>query len=121
MQRVVHLCTEDLRLVFRQDGDSGSKRVMPTPGSQMMLLDKWKNLQDCSGITVFTLASTRKLKSHILNECLSNIPPGGGTNRNKQLHCSLNALFTRCKIGVRLAYALLTISIHALKEVVVGE
>ena len=118
MQRVVHLCTEDLRLV---DGDSGSKRVMPTPGSQMMLLDKWKNLQDCSGRTVFTsetLASTRKLKSHILNECLSNIPPGGGTNRNKQLHCSLNLLFTRCKIGVRLAYAL---SIHALKEVVVGE
>ena len=60
-----------------------------------------------------TLSAAQKLKKHILSGCLCNIPPGGGTNRNERLHCTLNGLFTWCKLGVLLAYALLTISIHA--------
>ena len=44
---LVHQCTEDLRLVFREDGDSEPKRYLHTPGPDKMLqkfegfLDKW--------------------------------------------------------------------------------
>lgn len=119
---LLHQCTQDLRLVFREDGDSEPKRFLDTPGPDKMLqkfqnfLDKWKDAKDLNGKLVFTsdtLAAAQKLKKHILNGCLCNIPPGGGTNGNERLHFTLNGLFTQCKLGILLSYALLTISIHA--------
>ena len=52
-------CTEDLRLVFREDGDSERKRSLPTPDSERMLLklerfvEKWKDVKDSSGRSNF--------------------------------------------------------------------
>ena len=117
-----HQCRQDLQLVFRKDGDSGTKRMETTPEPGVIntklenFASKWKDIEDQHGKKVFssdTLDAVRKLKEHILLGCLSNIPPGGGTNRNERLHHHLNSLFTRTKVGVLLAYALLTIVIHA--------
>ena len=71
------------------------QRGLPTPDSEKMLLklerfvEKWKDVKDSSGRSIFTtetVPATQRLRRHILNECLSNIPPGGGTNKNKRLH-----------------------------------
>ena len=79
-------------------------------------LSKWKDSKDREGRNVFTpdtAEAIRKLKHHISLGCLSDIPPGGGTNRNERLHHHLNSLFSRTKIGVLLAYALLTIAYNS--------
>lgn len=119
---LIHQCMDDLQLVFREDGDSGKKRLSPTPGSNVIMcklesfIEKWKDVQDSNGRKIFmpeTLQANRKLKQHISSGCLSNIPPGGGTNRNERLHHHLNGLFTRSKIGILLAYSLRTIILHA--------
>ena len=76
----------------------------------------WRDAKDNNGRKVFTddtFEAARKLQHHISSECLSNIPPGGGTNRNECLHKQLNSLFTRSKMGILLAYALLTIILYA--------
>ena len=115
-------CIEDLQLVFRQNGDSSKKRMLATPKPEEIttkiehFLTKWKDSKDREGRNVFTpdtADAIRKLKHHISLGCLSDIPPGGGTNRNKRLHHHLNSLFSRTKIGILLAYALLTIVLHA--------
>ena len=88
---LLHECLQNLRLVFRQDGDSEKKRMADTPGPDVMLykldrfVEKWKSVKDCNGRSIFTsdtLGATEKLKHHISSGCLSNIPPGAGTNRN---------------------------------------
>lgn len=117
-----HQCRQDLQLVFRKDGDRAPKRSEATPEPDVIntkldkFVSKWKDIEDQHGKKVFssdTLEAVRKLKEHISFGCLSNIPPGGGTNRNERLHHHLNSHFTRTKMGVLLAYALLTIVIHA--------
>ena len=45
--------------------------------------------------------------------CLSDIPVGAVTNRNEQLHQHLGSYFNRSKIGVLLAYALLSVILHS--------
>ena len=119
---LIHQCTDDLRLVFRRDGDTGKQRMESTPEPDVMSLklenfvSRWKDTEDGSGKKVFTpptFDAVRKLREHISAGCLSNIPPGGGTNRNERLHHHINSLFTRTKVGVLSAYALLTIVIHA--------
>ena len=73
-------------------------------------------MEDSDGRKLFsseTLDAARKLHHHIAAGCLSDIPQGGGTNRNECLHRNLNALFTRTKMGTLLAYALLTMILHA--------
>ena len=98
-----HSCIEELRLVFRKDGDSGKNRMLDTPEPDIIkhkldsFENKWKYVKDHHEIAVFTSKTTeaiRKLHSHISFGCLSNIPPGGGTNRNERLHLHLNSLFT---------------------------
>ena len=49
---------------------------------------------------------------HIVQGCLSHIPPGVGTNRNENLHRCINPFFSRCRMGIPLAVALLTILFH---------
>ena len=119
---LIHQCMEDLQLVFRKDGDSGKRRMEPTPDPSIikrkldLFIDKWKDVTDGSGRKVFTpetLEARRKLQHHISAGCLSNIAPGGGTNRNERLHHHINSLFTRCKMGILLAYSLLTIILYA--------
>ena len=51
------------------------------------------------------------IRVHISKGCLSGIPPGCGTNRNENLH-KINPFFSRCRIAIPLALALLTILFH---------
>ena len=75
-------------------------------------VDKWKNAKDEHGILLFkqdTIHAISNLKVHIMAGCLSDIPPGGGTNRNERFHSHINSFFNRSRIGILLAYALLTV------------
>ena len=52
------------------------------------------------------------LRLHITRGCLSNIPPGGGTNRNEALHKTINPHFRQSRIGISLAVALISILLY---------
>ena len=97
-------------------------RQYPTPQPQLMLTnlnafaEKWGVLTDTNGMSVFgtdTGHAINNLKKHITAGCLSNIPPGAGTNRNERFHHHVNALLHTSKMGILLAYALLTVVIHS--------
>ena len=115
-------CAEKLRLVFRKDGDSGEKRISHTSSTPVMLqkmerfVEVWKDAKDQKGKRLFTsetFKAINKLKTHIVAGCLSNIPPGGGTNRNEQFHSHVKFFFHKSRIGIFLAYALLTVIIYS--------
>lgn len=116
-----HKCVEDLRLVYRVDGDMGKQRLLSTPPSDILLfklncfVEKWKNVTDIYGNSILTSSSMQafsNLQKHIKTGCLSDIPPGMGT-RNERFHRHLKSTIHRSRIGILLAYALLTILIHA--------
>lgn len=115
-------CVAMFRQVFRKDGDSGEKRMSHTPSPQIILSKlesfaaKWKDAKDLEGKKLFTsatLSAISNLKKHISAGCLSNIPPGGGTNRNERFHRHLKNFFHQSRVGIYLAYALLTVIIHS--------
>ncbi|XP_027043108.1 uncharacterized protein LOC113671092 [Pocillopora damicornis] len=64
-----------------------------------------------SPLTKETLEEIKRLKKHILNNCLSGIPPGFGTERNEQLHKLLNRslLSGATRINVELVVAILAV------------
>lgn len=73
-------------------------------------------MTDDSGMKLFrsdTFNALENIKRHISAGCLSGIPPGGGTNRNERLHEHINSFFNRSRIGILLAYALLTMIFHS--------
>ena len=107
--------------MFHCDGDSGKTRLSATPSPEIIhaklnaFVAKWADVADGKGVKLFksdTVAALENLKHHISAGCLSEIPPGG-TNRNEQLHEHINSFFKRSKIGILLAYALLTVIMHA--------
>ena len=115
-------CIADLQLVFREDGDSGTRRTLNTPAPHVILRkmeafeEKWINVADQDNRKVFSTETKRaisNLKKHIMYGCLSDIPPGCGTNRNERFHCHMNSLVRRSRIGVLLAYALLSVVMYS--------
>jgi hypothetical protein len=52
------------------------------------------------------------LKVHINKGCLSNIPPGAGTNRNERLHRHVRPHFSHTRLGLPLALALMTVLLY---------
>jgi len=111
---------KELRMVFRSEGDCGDKRLFPTPSSQKLIenLDKFiaKWQQNDKTTTLFkpeTASALERLRKHMQFGCLSDIPVGAGTNRNERLHQHLKSYFNRSKIGILLAYALLSVILHA--------
>ena len=116
-----HQCLMDLRQVFRQNGDSGERRMADTPLSEEItkkkkeFCEKWEQMTDSSGKRIWTSASAvavTNLQKHVSAGCLSHIPPSCGTNRNERFHRYINSFFNKSKIGVLLAYALMTVLIH---------
>lgn len=81
-----------------------------------VFFDKWKTAKDINGVKAFTSNTNQaieNLKQHVVYGCLSEIPTGGGTNRNERFHHHINSVLHRNKIGILMAIALLTIVIHA--------
>ena len=111
------LCTDDLRLVFRQSNDLGHKREATTPDSNTILeninnfVRKWREseLNGWKIINDNVLSEIEHLKVHITKGCLSGLPKGAGTNRNERLHRHLKPLFSRTRLGLPMALALMTI------------
>ena len=71
---------------------------------------KWINITDSSGsqlVTPSVMKEIDHLKIHINRGCLSDIPPSFGTSKNENLDRSLNARFSRNKLGVEVAVAIL--------------
>ena len=109
-----HKCLLELRQVFRQNGDSG---MADTPPPEEITQFYREQMTDVSGKQIWTSATSdaiANLQTHVTQGCLSTIPPGHGTNRNERFHRFLNSFFNKSKIGVLLAYALMTVLIHAL-------
>ena len=115
-------CIKDLSLVFRNNGDTEQVRYSSTPCPSVILknieefIEKWKDTEDGTVqgmISTATLKAVENLKQHISAGCISDIPPGGGTNKNERFHRHLNTFFKRSRMGVLLAYALLTVIIHS--------
>ena len=107
---------QDLRLVFRMTGDNGIYRTKSTPPPNILcsnldaFLSKWSKISDTDSkfiITAAVLKEIDNLRVHINRGCLSDIPPSFGTNRNKNLHRSLNKRFTGNCLGVEVAVAIL--------------
>ena len=103
-------------LIFRQDHDQGDVHLQKTPCKEKILQNlnifpkRWGNVVG-SPLTKETLEEIERLKKHILNNCLSGIPPGFGTERNEQLQRLLNRslLSGVTRISVELAVAILTV------------
>ena len=96
-----HQCISDLSLVFRADGDSNKERQSSTPQPSAMtskmkeFFDKWKHIKDTHGIDAFTSETAHavaNLQKNISKGCLSDIPPGGGTNTNERFHHHVNSI-----------------------------
>lgn len=125
-------CTQELRLVFRCKGDCEITRLSSTPSAAIIqenldnFVIKWKDVTDLKGENLFkpeTLSAIKNLKQHISAGCLSDIPPGGSTNRNERLHEHIKNYFNRSRIGILLAYSLLhmMIYVHNSSETVKGK
>ena len=70
-----------------------------------LFLEKWQVISDSYELTI------KNLQHHIVRGCLSNIPPGMETNRNERFHQHMKSFFSRSRIGLLLAYALLSVII----------
>ena len=106
---VVH----DLRLVFRQEGDIGRKRQLPTENPIKMdenLLKFFQTWKEEDVFTDETHNAVQNLRKHIHDGCLDNIPVGVGTNRNERIHKTLNQTTSKIpRVSVQLMHNLLTL------------
>lgn len=118
------MIAREYRNVFRAIGDYGKSRKRNTPSPDVMIRNlerferKWKGFR-CNKRLVLNKKSKRALqniKIHIKKGCLSDIPPGCGTNRNERLHRKLRKIAGRNKLEVRLAFALFTRAFHLINE-----
>ena len=116
-----HSCIQDLRLAFRQKGDYGLKRTLDTPSSKTItenlndFANKWRKI-DKNGWKIFTKEAqheVQKLITHASKKCITEIPKGCGTNHNEAFHRHLNSILSKNRIGVMLAYALITVAIYS--------
>ena len=112
-------CNAEFRYVFRSAGDLGSERSMPTAQPAVLRknieewLSKWFKIGGKALITSNVSHEVTNLLGHIDKGCLSEIPVGCGTNRNENLHKLLNTHFHISRIGILLAYALLTVLLYS--------
>ena len=108
--------SNELSLIFRQDGDLDDERKMPTAcptdteANLERLLFVWTKK-----LTKETLREIEHLRKHIRKGCLSEIPVGCGTEKNERLHRHLNRslLCGVLKIGPELAIAVMTCVLYA--------
>ena len=111
---------KDIKLLLRDPSDIGKQRTLPTPHKDTLLknienfISKWKDVSthDWHIINEKTMQELTSLKAHIQRGCLSEINPSCGTNKNENLHKNINPFFSRCRMGIPLALALLSILFH---------
>ena len=70
---------------------------------------------ECNGLKIITEKCKKQidaLRVHMSRGCLSDIPPGAGTNRIEALHKTINPHFRQSRIGIALSVALLSILLY---------
>ncbi|KAI8497458.1 hypothetical protein Bbelb_247640 [Branchiostoma belcheri] len=110
-------------MVFRKGSDKGKTRKQATPDSHQMLenlerfYERWHETRhnDKAVLSDQSKRALKNVKFHIGQGCLSDIPPGIGTNRNERLHATLNAhgILRAKTVGVPLALAAIQNCFHA--------
>ena len=111
-------CVQDLRLVAKVIMVPHEK--MPTPSPEVLMenmkcfVEKWSavTLEGASILTQVVTKELDQLKKHMEKGCLSEIPSNFGTNRNENLHRSINHRLSGHRLGVELAVALLSVFFH---------
>ena len=106
---------ESFKLILRDPADKGNKRTMPTPSPEVILnniqlfINQWSTIVHDSVplLPASAIREIEKLKKHVLEGYLSDIPPSGGTHGNEALHKTLNKSLKRSRIGLELALAFL--------------
>lgn len=92
-----------LKKIFREPADKGEQRTMDTPSPEIILknidnfMRHWKTVE-FNSIPLLPSSAVHeieKLEGHVTRDCLSGIPPSGGTNRNEALHRTLNKSLKR--------------------------
>ncbi len=115
-----HHCKCDISMIFRDPKDRSVKRQMKIPEPSVLLdnlqqfVKKWEHTE-INGWYILNENVTNtlcQLKGHVERGCLSGIPPGCGTNKNENLHRIVNPFFSRCRMRIPLALALLTVLFH---------
>ena len=109
-----------IKVLFRDPKDTGKDRTLPTPTSKILgkkldaFVTMWKGaeVQGSYILNDKVMKELTSLRVHIEQGCLSNIPSRAGTNRNENLHRCINPFFRRCRMGIALAVALVTILFH---------
>jgi len=107
---------KEFGFIFREKDDLGEQRLKNTPNERTIeenlddLLKKWNSFTG-SYLTEESLKQIEALRAHIRKGCVSDIPPGFGTEKNEQLHRLLNRslLSGATRINIELAVALLSI------------
>ena len=107
--------TRDFVQIFRADDDQGETLLKRTPPKQKIeknlnsFVDRWSNVPE-NPLSEATLEEISHIRQHVQKGCLSDIPPGCGTERNEGLHRLLNRslISGATRISVQLAIALLT-------------
>ena len=95
--------------------------MQTTPDTQQNLarfVATWKDIE-YNGVKVLPPSALREVNcilKHVHRGCLSNILPERGTNRNERLLRELNKIVQSSRIGVELAYALVTCTFYQHNE-----
>ena len=108
--------SKELRHCFRQSTNCAKERNMNTPTAQeiSMNLRRFKGRWECLAYKDKKFLNNKAAKEidnllvHAEKGCLSDIPPGAGTERNENLHGHINKFLYRKRIGIQLAFALFT-------------
>ena len=119
-------CLQDIKQLFRNPTDNGKYRTLSTPAPDILtknvdsFLLKWDHahVEGSSILNEKTMREIAAIRVHILKGCLSHIPPKCGTNKNEALHRSIHPIFSRCRMGIPLALALMTatLNFHNIKQ-----
>ena len=120
--------TKDFVQIFREDNDQGEARLKKTPKKETIernlnsFIERWSNILH-SPLTNATFTEICNLRLHVQKGCLSDIPPGCGTERNEGLHRLLNRsmISGATRISVELTIALLTILFYHHNKKISGE
>ena len=120
--------TKDFVQIFREDNDQGEARLKKTPKKETIernlnsFIERWSNIPH-SPLTNATFTEICNLRLHVQKGCLSDIPPGCGTERNEGLHRLLNRsmISGATRISVELTIALLTILFYHHNKKISGE
>lgn len=113
--------SNEFGLIFREDGDCGDIRKLPTPAPETIdrnlnnFMSRWKKILECDSQGK-TLHELQNLRIHILKGCISGLSPGQGTECNERLHHTLNEslLCGASTISPEIAIAVLSLLFYGL-------